>query len=307
MWSVLTRRFSWLDVSHPVARREMGRNRQELPKFIRKLTDPWTMLGYAAMLHAVFFAISLLSYNQINRAFPNLTLPFLTPFGTPVAAALLHSVLYWVMLIGVVNFTSSFVASDVETGMWPLLRTTPYTSGEILAVKMLVVGRVWARVLRTLFLTRLVALLVIPITAMSLRASENFIPLSLSAIGGAIFVLQPFVDAFLVASISALAALLIRGLMWARVGAYAGIALVYGVLSGAGGLWLIFQSPMGALAGLLVPLNIWAPLVAAITQPASAAELTGRIVMLILVYAALPLAAGFVAFTVAARVSRAQQ
>jgi hypothetical protein len=304
MRSVMTKRFDWLDTSHPVARREIGRNRQELPKFIRKLTDPWTMLGYAAMLHGIFFAIALLSYNQISRAFPNLALPFLTPFGTPIAAALLHSILYWAMLIGVVNFTSYFVASDVETGMWPLLRTTPYTSGEILAVKMLVVGRVWARVLRTLLLTRLVALLVIPINAISQRPSENYIPLSLSLVGGTVFVLQPLVDLFLVASISTLAALLIRGLMWARVGAYAGIALVYGVLSGAGGLWLIFQSPMGALAGLLVPLNLWAPLISAVTPPASAAELTGRTIMLILVYAVLPLVAGLVTFAAAARVGR---
>ena len=307
MWSMLTRRFNWLDVSHPVARREIGRNRQELPKLIRKLTDPWTMLGYAAMLHGIFFALSLISYNQINRAFPNLALPFLTPFGTPVAAGLLHSVLYWAMLIGVVNFTSYFVGSDMETGMWPLLRTTPYTSGEILAVKMLVVGRVWTRVLRTLFLTRVVALLVIPINAMSQRASEIYTPTSLSLIGATVFVLQPFVDLFLVASISTLAALLIRGLMWARVGAYAGIALVYGVLSGAGGLWLIFQSPMGALAGVLVPLYLWAPLASAVTPPASPAELTGRIIVLVLAYAVLPLVAGVATFAVAARVGRTRQ
>src|SRR5258706_5274597 len=67
MWSLLIRRFRWLDPYHPIAVRESRRNYPELPRFIRKLTDPWTMLGYAAMLHGIFFILSLIGYSRINR------------------------------------------------------------------------------------------------------------------------------------------------------------------------------------------------------------------------------------------------
>src|SRR5438270_919283 len=132
MWSLLTKRFRWLDPYHPIAVREGRRNHPELPRFIRKLTDPWTMLGYAAMLHGIFFILSLIGYSRINRAFPNMMLPFLTPFGTPVAAGMLHSVLYWAMLIGICNYMTYFVTSEITSHMWPVLRTTPYTTREIL-------------------------------------------------------------------------------------------------------------------------------------------------------------------------------
>ena len=122
MWNQLLRRFPWLDPNHPIAVREARRNTQELPRIIQKLTEPWTLLGYAAMLHGVFFLLSLLGYSRINNVFPNLMLPFLTPFGTPVAVGILHSLMYWAMLIGICNYTTYFVTTDLESGMWPLLR-----------------------------------------------------------------------------------------------------------------------------------------------------------------------------------------
>src|SRR5438552_17103013 len=105
MWSLLIGRFHWLNPSHPIAVREANLTRLPLPPLIRKLTDPWTMLGYAALLHGIFFVLSLVSYSRLNKLFPNMMLPFLTPFGTPVAAAILHSILYWAMLIGICNYT----------------------------------------------------------------------------------------------------------------------------------------------------------------------------------------------------------
>ncbi len=306
MWSVVTRRLTWLDPTHPIAKRETRRNRQELPRFVRRLTDGWTLLGYAAMLHGIFFAVALLSYNHINQLVPNVMLPFMTPFGTPIAAAFLHSILYWAMLIGVTNFTSYFVASDIEARMWPLLRTTPYSSGEILAAKLTVVGRIWGRVLRTLVITRLLALALIPLSMLSRQGGENYTQISLNVVGGLIFVFQPLVDAFLVACLSALAALTIRGLMWARVGAYAVITLAYSLLSGFGGFWLIYKSPLGTVGGVLIPLNIWAPLISSVTPSTSNAELVSRTLMLVLIYGVLPLLLGVIVFRIAARVGRSQ-
>jgi hypothetical protein len=303
MLSVLTRRFPWLSPSHPLAAREAHRDHQTLPTLLRKLTDPWTMLGYAALLHGMFFIISLFSYNRINRAFPNMMLPFLTPFGTPVAVAVLHSILYWAMLIGICNQMTYFISSDLQAGTWGVLRTAPYSTSEILLVKMAVVGRIWLRVVRMLLLTRGLALLLIPISAMVQRGSETYSEVGLDAVGGAVFLLQPLADAFMIASLSLLSAFLVQGLMWAKIGAYALATVVYGALSGTGGLWLIYKSPLGTLGGLLVPLNHWAALVSAVTPSSSPEELSMRTLVLLLVYILLPIGIGVVAFRAATRLA----
>jgi hypothetical protein len=305
MWSQLTRRYPWLSASHPVAAREARRDHQALPTFLRKLTDPWTMLGYAALLHGIFFVMSLFSYNRINRAFPNMMLPFLTPFGTPVAAAILHSILYWAMLIGICNQLTYFVSADLQAGTWGLLRTTPYTTSEILLVKMAVVARIWLRVMRILILTRAIGLLLIPISAMVQRSTENYSEVGLNVVGGAVFLLQPLADAFMIASLSLLSSFLVQGVMWAKVGAYALAATVYGALSGASGLYLIYRSPLGTLGGLLVPLNHWAALVSAVTPATSSEELILRTGVMILMYLLLPIAIGVVAFKAASRLAEA--
>jgi len=275
-----------------------------LPTLIRKLTDPWTMLGYAALLHGIFFVVSLVSYSRLNKLFPNMMLPFLTPFGTPVAAAILHSILYWAMLIGICNYVTYLIAVDIEGGTWRLLRTTPYSIGEILLAKITAVGRLWARVLRMLLLSRIVALALIPISAMMQRTNDTYTHIGLDLAGGLVFIAQPLVDAFLVASLSVLAGVLIHGLTWAKLGAYALTALVFGGLGGGGSLYLIFKSPLGAVAGILAPLSHWAPLISAITPPDSPPELLGRTLVVFLAYLILPLAAGSVALVAATRLAR---
>jgi hypothetical protein len=263
MWNTLLKRFAWLDVNHPIALREARRTHPPLPTFVRKLSDPWTMLGYAAMLHGGLFVVSLLSYGSLNRAFPNMMLPFLTPFGTPLAAAMLQSILYWAMLIGVCHYTTSLIANDVETNAWPLLRMTSHST------------------------------------------REDKPSVGLDSVGTAVFVVQPVVDALLIASLSALSALLARGMMWAKATAYGLITLIYGGLAGIGGFWLIFKSPLGTLGGLLVPLNHWAPLMSALTPSASPAEYTARAIMLVSVYLVIPLLVAAVALILAERLARA--
>ncbi len=306
MWRLLIERFRWLDPGHPIAVREAKRTRQPLPPFIRKLTDPWTMLGYAALLHGIFFVVSLVSYSRLNKLFPNMMLPFLTPFGTPVSAAILHSILYWAMLIGICNYTTYLVGVDIEGGTWRLLRTTPYSTGELLLVKMAAVGRVWGRVLRMLIFSRILALLLIPISAMMQRTNDNYSQVGLDMVGGLVFIVQPLVDAGLVACLSVLAGVLIRGTSWAKIGAYALSALTLGTLGWAGSLYLIFKSPLGAVAGVLAPLSHWAPLVSALTPPSSPAELVARTVVVLLAYLILPLVVGVVTLMAAARLARLQ-
>ncbi len=305
MWNTLLKRFSWLDVNHPIAVREARRNHPPLPTFVRKLSDPWTMLGYAAMLHGAMFVVSLLSYGSLNRAFPNMMLPFLTPFGTPLAAAMLQSILYWAMLIGVCHYTTSIIANDVETNAWPLLRMTSHSAREILLTDLAIVGRVWFKALRMLLLVRIVALIIIPMSVMVQRTGEDKTTVGVDVVGTVVFVAQPVVDVFLIAGLSALSALLTRGLMWAKAAAYGLITLVYGGLSGIGGFWLIFKSPLGALGGLLVPLNHWAPLISALTPPTSPAEYTARTVMLVSVYLVIPLIVSILALLLSERLARA--
>jgi hypothetical protein len=81
---------------------------------------------------------------------------------------------------------------------------------------------------------------------------------------------------------------------------------VFGGLSGAGSLYLIFKSPLGVVAGVLAPLSHWAPLVSGLTPPASSAELFARTVVMLLVYLVLPLAVGAAAFFAASRLARLQ-
>src|SRR5258706_4742219 len=104
------RRFPWLRADHPLVVRESRRINHNLPTILRKLTDPWTMLGYAALIHGSFFAFSLIGFQRMFFGISDLMLPFLTPFGTPIAAAFLHSILYWALMIGLANHTTFLIA-----------------------------------------------------------------------------------------------------------------------------------------------------------------------------------------------------
>ncbi len=303
MWNVLVRRFDWLSPRHPIAVRDSRRVQQTLPLLIRKLSDPWTMLGYAALLHGAFFIFSLLGYSRLNSAFPSLILPFLTPFGTPIAAMILHSILYWIMLIGICNYTTHVVASDIEGGTWRLLRTTPFLTGDILLAKIMTVARVWARVLRVLVLTRLLVLAIAMIIVATQQGSDRYPRVTFDVVNGVIFVIQPLVEAFLAASLSVLSGLLLSNSTWSKAAAYALVASVSGALSGIGSFWLIFKSPLGVVAGLLVPLNHWAPLMAAITPTGSSALFNERTLVFAVAYLLAPLVVGVWALIVARRLA----
>src|SRR5689334_21389998 len=166
MKGILTRRFPWLRADHPLVVRDSRRVNRELPKFLRKLTDPWTMLGYAALVHGAFFALSLIGFQRLIFGMSDLFLPFLTPFGTPLVAAFLHSILYWALMIGLANYSTLLIASDVSTQTWDVLRLTPYSGGTILGAKLVASVRVWGRVIRALLITRLIAVLILPAAIM---------------------------------------------------------------------------------------------------------------------------------------------
>ncbi len=305
MFGYLYKRFPWLGPKHPLVAREQRRVNHELPRLIRKMTDPWTTLGYAALIHGAMFMVSLIGYGRLFPGMPIILMPFLTPFGTPLAAAMLHSVLYWAMLIGVCNYTTFLVGHDVETRTWNILQTTPYPAYALLGAKLSVVARMWTRVLRMLLLTRALALLVLPTAIYLQQQGAETRPFgSADFLSAAVFLAQPFVDAFLIASLSVVSALAIRNSMWSKVGAYGLIAIVYGGLSVLGSFWLIFRSPLGALAGLLVPLSHWAPLVSAVVRPISQAEYGQRGLAVAGIYFVLPLFIGIFGLIFAHQLAR---
>ncbi len=270
-----------------------------LPSFFRRITNPWTLLGYAAVIHGGLFIVSIAAYNQMGNnlasAFLPVFSPFLTPFGTPIAAYLLHSVLYWAMLIGICNQATYAIGHEFESGTWSLLRLTPYSPTNLLMAKMAVVMRNWVGVLRTLTIIRITALLIIPFSIASQRAREGGGLTLLDLMGAVLFLLQPYAEAFLVLSLSALAGVLIRTSLWSKIYAYGLATLVGGGLNVAASFWLIFTSPMGALAGLLIPLGHWTPLVASILPPSTATVYGVQTIVLTLTSVILPLAVGLLA------------
>ncbi len=265
----LVKQYPWLESTHPLVRRDSRLQQRELPKLIRKISGPWTMLGYAAVIHGALFVASFVLYGnvaggQANTAVP-LLMPFLTPFGTPLAAALLHSVLYWTMMIGICNMTTFLVAREMEQNTWRLLRSTPYTVTDLLMSKLVVVGQIWLSIVRVLITVRLFALLAIPIFLVAQRSADLYPVGGPDWISVAVFMAQPLVDGFVVAALSMLTAVIVKSVYWSKIYAYGLVATVYGLLSGIGGFWLIYTSPLGVIAGLLVPLGHWAPLAAAVT------------------------------------------
>src|SRR5258708_37442624 len=106
MFGYLYKRFPWLGPKHPLVVREKRRVNHELPRLIRKMTDPWTTLGSAALIHGAMFMASLIGYGRLFPGLPIILLPFLTPCGTSLAAAMLHSVVYFATLIGGCDYTT---------------------------------------------------------------------------------------------------------------------------------------------------------------------------------------------------------
>src|SRR5258708_7569617 len=296
MYAALIRRIPWLSPKHPLTAREMRRVNHDLPKFFRKLTDFWTTLGYAALIHGSFFILALITYGHFLPALPIILMPFLTPFGTPIGMGILHSILYWAMMIGICNQTTHLIARDVESGTWAVLRSTPHPNTAILGAKLRVVASVWGKVLRTLVVTRVIALVLIPAAIyLQRQSSETHPAMAFDFISAFVFLAQPYVDALVVATLSAASALLIANATWAKIGAYGLIATVYGAINALGAFWLLLRSPLGGLAGLLVPLGHWAPLVAAIIPPMPHVEMPERMLAVTTFYLILPLLIALVA------------
>src|SRR5258708_17292311 len=138
----------------------------------------------------------------------------------------------------------------------------------------------WAPILRVLALTWMLGLVLIPLSSLMQQQYDKPPIFALNFVGGVLFVLQPYVDAFLVAGLSALSASWIRGPVWAKVGAYSLSALSYGVLNGISSLWMMFRTPMGTFAALFIPLGHWMPLAGAIVPGASLSEPSQPIALL---------------------------
>src|SRR5690349_16906938 len=115
----LTAQFPWMSVRHPMAQREVSRV-TVIPLFFRRLTEVRSTLGYAALIHLAFFAASMLVYSRKQTIFNAILAPFLTPFGLPLAAAALHSILYWAMLIGISNTMTTILSRDLSANTWQL-------------------------------------------------------------------------------------------------------------------------------------------------------------------------------------------
>lgn len=305
VWAYLQRRYPWLKPQHPIALRDARWVHHELPLFIRRLANPWTLLGYAAVIHGLMFIFRVIIYNYLNPALASTLLPvvspFLTPFGTPIATGLLHSILYWAMLIGICNHTAHAITRERASGSWTLLLLTPFRPVDVLMAKLAVVWRTWVGVLQTLTIIRLVGLLVLPIAVASQQTREAPAFQTLDLIGVGVFLLQPYAEAVLALGGSALMAMLVRDPMWARLAAYGVLGLGIGGLNGAAAGWLAFTSPIGGLAGILVPLGHWMPLVATSVPPLSQTAYAMQTAVLALTLVVLPVALGILAIRHAIR------
>jgi hypothetical protein len=264
------------------------------------------MLGYAAMLHGVIFVVAMMSYSHIVVISDRLTF-FITPFGMIFTLAMLQTLLYWGVLIGLINSTVRVMTNELSHGTWRLLRLTPYSIPEILLTKLMVVIRPWFKSMRTLMWIRLI-LLGIALTVQLLpnagRVStdaqvETASTLSIDIPLAAVFILEPFIEAVLVMMTSTFSAFLTRQPVWARVGAYGLNALILGGLSFISSLWLMFTTAAGPLSALLVPLNHWGPLVAAVMPADSQADATLRVALFVVMYVIAPVTVAIVAFRAA--------
>src|SRR5258708_35863879 len=219
MFDSIVRRYPWLSIHHPIGVRESRHFHYRFPGFIRKLTDPWSMIGYAALIHGFLFMLALVGFQHLIPSAAPLFLPFLTPLGTPIAIAFLHSILYWAMLIGVCNYSILLIGRDFETHTWDYLRVTPLASSDMLKAKFATVFRTWSPILKMLVWTRVVALLTIPI-AIAYRQDNVPVSLGFNLLGAAVFIVQPLAGAFLGATVGAISAGMSRHTAWVKLRAH---------------------------------------------------------------------------------------
>lgn len=299
LWQRLTTTFPWLNARHPLVQREV-QHVPPLPQFFRRLTEVRSILGYAALIHLTLFVTAMLVYSRSNQQMNLFLSPFLTPFGLPLAAGMLHSILYWAFLLGIGNLTTRFIAGEMASRSMTVLRLTPYSTAEIVLAKLGAVFHIWKAILLTLIVTRLLAAVSVPISV----AVETYQHSPYAYALVVMFIVQPLVDGALAASLSALSAALVPSIFWARMFAHALMGVVFGALGGVGALWLVFTSPMGPTAGILAPLSHWSLLSAALMPMRRTEGFLPQLVVLTLVYVVLPLLIAAVVLRLAIRLTR---
>lgn len=292
LWAWAKRHFPALDERHPIALREMRSMPSLMPAWVRRFTNFWTLVGFAALIHGGLFFVAILLYNVPSPDLLPLISPFLTPFGTPIILAVLHTALYWALLFGVSGHMVYSFSSELEGHKWSVLRLTPYRSEVLALAKALAIGRAWYGVLKVLLALRASALLTLPIAFAAQRSRELGALSSLDLLGAAIFLAQPFAETFMVAALSLLIAIQVRQARWARLYAYGALILSIGALNGVFSLWLTFNAPMGVLATVMLPIGHWLPLIATAFPPHSAALHAAQTLVVTLSAFVLPLSIG---------------
>ncbi|RMF52455.1 MAG: hypothetical protein D6749_04875 [Chloroflexota bacterium] len=298
LWAHALKRLPILSAQHPIARREARFMPDLMPQWMRRFTNFWSVVGFAALIHGALFFVAILLYNAPTPDLIPLISPFLTPFGTPIIMAVLHSVLYWSLLFGLSRHMAHSFGSELEGQTWSVLRLTPYLSDELAIVKALTVGRAWYAILRVLFALRLSALLVLPIAFAAQRGRQLSAISFMDALGVLIFLVQPFTEAFMVSGLSLLIVVLVQQVRWAKLYIYGALILSVGALNGLLSLWLILNAPIGALAILLVPLGHWSPLIATAFAPRLAAVQAEQTLILALTVVIVPLLIGAATFSI---------
>jgi hypothetical protein len=248
----------WLDLSGPLVARELAR-RTPIPPRLLRLTEFRSIAGYAAFIHMVLFIAAMLSHSFQRTPLSVLLTPFLTPFGLLLAAALLHTLLYWVMLVGTINDVTRSLASDVSSGAWTILRLTPYSVTQLIVARLTAIRYSWQSVLITLIVTRVLASAVVPLSA----AADTHFASNADLISVVGFILQPAFEFFAVCGLATLAAFLVPQPFWARMLGYAMVSVVFGALSFLTVTFAILAQ-MGPIATALVPLNHWTLLALAV-------------------------------------------
>lgn len=290
VWQLFIHRFLWLDAQHPLAQRDLARI-PVIPYFFRRLTEVRSILGYAALIHLIMFIVAMIVYTYLPPAFSGWLAPFLTPFGMPLAAAMLHSILYWGLLVGVCNHTTALVGRDMKARSLEILRLTPYSAWDIVLTKLTALRSSWRGILLALLITRLIAGLSVPLSN-SLEAHKGS---PFDYVQTTMFIVQPIFDMLLVASLSIFCAVLTADPTWARLSAYGLTGLTLGALGTFNSIWLVFTSPLGSMAGMFGPLSHWSMLAVALTPRQDPEWYPPQLIVMATVHLILPLLIGIFA------------
>lgn len=292
------RRWLWLDLSGPLVAREVARH-QPIPPRLLRLTEFRSIAGYAAFMHMVLFILAMASHTSHRTSLSVLLTPFLTPFGLLLAAGMLHTMLYWAMLVGTVNDVTRSIATDVASGAWTILRLTPFSVTQLIMARLTAIRHAWGSVLITLIVTRLLACAVVPLSI----ASDTHYPADADPLSVASFIVQPALEFFVVCGLAAVSAFLVPNTFWARLLGYGLLSLVFGGLSFFTVTFAVLPH-MGPIATALVPLSHWMLLALAVAPNPSQSVYTVQVLLTIGTTLLLPMAIGALALLVAIRLGK---